>query len=105
MSEALFQNISTVQGALQPKPVTLASAATIAPSTFLTFISGTVDVATITPPVPGQHMIVAIFTDATPGDILTTGNILIGTTTVAQNSIVLFFYNPNAQKYYPAKLT
>lgn len=98
-NDLLFQNISTVQSALQPKPVTLAAAATVAPSTFLTFVSGTTDVATITPPVTGCHMLALQFTDASPGDILTTGNILVGTTTVSQYTVVLVIYNPNAAKY------
>ncbi len=104
MSEALFQNLSTVQGPLQPKPVTLASAATVVPTGFLTFISGTVDIATVTPPINGVHVLMFIFTNASPGDILTTGNVLIGTTTVAQNSQVLMTYDPIQQKYYPAIL-
>jgi hypothetical protein len=105
MSEALFQNLSTVQGLLQPKPNTIASAAVVTPVSFISFISGTTDIATVTPPVEGQHLLTFIFTDSSPGDILTTGNVLIGTTTVAQYSIVLLFYNPNQAKYYPAKLT
>lgn len=104
-NDLLFQNLSTVQNLLQPKPVTLASATTVAPTTFLTFLSGTVDVTTITPPVTGSHLLVFIWTSATPGDVLTTGNILVGTTTIAQNSIALFVYDPNQAKYYVAKLT
>lgn len=105
MSDLNFQNLSTVQDQLQPMPVTLASATTIAPATFLTFVSGTTDIKTITPPVTGTHLLTMVFTDSSPGDVLTTGNILIGTTTVAQNSIVLFVYDPTQAKYYVAKLT
>ena len=104
MSEALFQNLSTVQGALQPKPRTVASAATIAVDTFLTIITGTVDIATITPPTAGTHVIRLLFTDAAPPDLLTTGNVLIGSTTIAQNNIVDLTYNPINAKYYPAIL-
>src|SRR5689334_13681349 len=100
-----FQNLSTVQNQGQLMPVTLASATTIAPKTFLTFVTGTTDVATVTPPVTGTHALVMQFTDSAPGDILTTGNVLIGTTTVAQNSIVLLVYNPVVSKYLVAKLT
>ena len=100
-NDLLFQNLSTVQSEQQPKPNTIASTTTIAPTSFITFVSGTVDVATITPPVTGQHMLCFIFTNATPGDFLTTGNILVGTTTVAQNKPVLMFYDPNQAKYYP----
>jgi hypothetical protein len=105
MSDLLHQNLATVQSNQQPKPATIASATTIAPSTFLTFVSGTVDIATITPPVTGSHLLTLQFTNASPGDMLTTGNILIGTTTIAQNSIVLAIYDPIQAKYLVAKLT
>ena len=105
MSDLLGQQLATVQDNRQPGPNTIASTTTIAPSSFITYVSGTIDIKTLTPFVTGQHMIALIFTDATPGDLLTTGNILIGSTTVAQNSIVLMFYDPNQAKYYPAKLT
>jgi hypothetical protein len=104
MSDLNFQNISTVQNELQPKPNTIASTTTIAPSNFLTFVSGTVDIATITAPVTGAHMLAMIFTDASPGDLLTTGNVLVGSTTIAQNTPLLLFYDPNQAKYYPANL-
>jgi hypothetical protein len=100
MSDALFQNISTVQNETQPKPNTIAAATTIAPSNFLTFVSGTTDVGTITAPVTGAHLLTLIFTDASPGDLLTTGNILVGSTTVAQNVPILLFYDPNQAAYY-----
>ena len=101
MSDLLFQNISTVQNSLQPKPNTIAAATTIAPTNFLTFVSGTTDVGTITAAVTGAHMLCLIFTNASPGDILTTGNVLVGSTTVTQNVPVLLFYDPNQAKYYP----
>ena len=100
MSDLLFQNISTVQSNQQPLPVTIASTTTIAPSTFITFVSGTIDIATITPPVTGQHMIALLFTSATPGDLLTTGNINVGSTTITQNVPVLLFYDPIGADYY-----
>lgn len=96
-----FQNLSTVQGNLQPKPPTLVSAATVAPSTFLSFISGTVAIATITPPADGQHMLVFIFTTTTPVAFTTTGNVKRVSTPVA-NIPVILIYNPNEAKYYPA---
>lgn len=101
MSNLLFQNISTVQNATQQKPNTIAAATTIAPANFLTFVSGTTDVGTVTPPVDGAHLLCLIFTNASPGDLLTTGNILVGSTTVAQNVPVLLVYDPNQSKYYP----
>lgn len=96
-----FQNISTVQDAGQPAPNTIASTTVIAPQTFMTFVSGTIDIATLTPPVAGQHMLVLIPTNATPGDLLTTGNILVAVTTLVQNTPKVLFYNPLNSKYYP----
>jgi hypothetical protein len=101
MSDLLHQNIATVQSEQQPKPNTIASTTTIAPTSFITFVSGTVDVGTITPPVTGQHMLCLIFSDASPGALLTTGNVLLGSTTLAQNVPVLLFYDPNQAKYIP----
>jgi hypothetical protein len=100
--DEFFQNLSTVQSNQQPMPNTLASAATIAPSTFLTKISGTTDIATITPPATGTHMIALVFTNATPPDILTTGNVLVGTTTLTQNVPVFLIYDPVDEVYYVA---
>ena len=99
MSVLNFQDISTVQSELQQKPATLASAATIAPITFLTFITGTVQIATITPPVPGCHLLITIHTNAAPVDYLTTGNIL-NAVDPAQNLMNFFVYDPIQAKYY-----
>lgn len=97
-NDLLFQNFSTVQSGLQPKPNTVAAATTIAPSTFLTFVSGTTQVGTITPPVTGQHMLALCFTATTPGTTLTTGNILTAYAPV-QNRPVFLVYDPNQAKY------
>lgn len=94
-----FQALSTVQSAVQPKPVTIASAATVAPSTFLTFISGTVAIATVTPPVEGAHLLVMVFTTTTPTAFTTTGNIK-AVATPTQNALTVLVYNPNENKYY-----
>lgn len=99
-SDLLFQNFSTVQNLTQPKPATIAAAATIAPSTFLTFVSGTTDVATVTPPVTGSHLLVYVPTNAAPGSLLTTGNIAVGSTTLTQNIPVFLVYDPSTAKYY-----
>lgn len=100
MSDLLHQNLATVQSNQQPMPATIAGAATIAPTTFITFVSGTTDVATVTPPVTGQHMLVLIPTDEAPGSLLTTGNILVGTTTLAEGVPVFLIYDPIQAKYY-----
>ena len=100
--DLLFQNLSTVQDNLQPTPQTIAAATTIAPSTFETIVTGTTDIATITPPATGQHMLALIFTDASPGSLLTTGNIRVGLTTISQYDCLLVVYEPIAAKYYIA---
>ena|SRR5712672_3471888 len=101
MSDLLFQNLSTVQSSQQPMPATLASAATIAPITFLTDVSGTVPISTITPPVTGQHMLAFRFTNSAPGVTATTGNIAVATTTVT-TKFLLMVYDPTSLKYYPS---
>lgn len=100
MSDLDFQNLSTVQNKLQPAPVTLDAATTVAPTTFLTFVAGTTNIATITPPVTGTHLLMLVFTDAAPGDLLTTGNIVDGLTTITQNVPIFVVYNPIEALYY-----
>lgn len=97
MSDLEHQNLATVQSNLQPLPVTMTAAATIAPTTFLTILSGNTAVATITPPVTGAHML-AIMPGTTTG-FTTGGNVSGGTTTVATR-VYLFVYNPIAATYY-----
>lgn len=92
-----FQQISTVQDGKQPKPVTLTAAATIAPTTFLTRLSGTTAVATITPPVTGSHML-AIVAGTTTAAFTTSGNI-VGITTADTTAPSLFIYDPITAKY------
>src|SRR3970282_767055 len=100
MSDLLFQNLSTGQSNKQPQPPTIASATTIAPTSFISFVSSTTPVTTITPPVTGAHMLVLIPTAALPA-MTTTGNIAVVTTTATANVPILFFYNPINGKYYP----
>lgn len=100
MGDDQFQQLSTVQSSAQLGPTTIASTTTIAPSTFMSLVTGTIDVKTVTPFVTGSHMLTLIFTDASPGDILTTGNIPVGSTTITQNAPILLFYNPNSGNYY-----
>jgi hypothetical protein len=99
-----FQNISTVQNNLQPQPVTFTAAATIAPKTFLSIISGTTAVATITPPVTGAHMLAIISATSNWAGAVTTGNVLVASVTNGTNwanRVSLFFFNPITAKYYP----
>lgn len=98
MDDLNFQNLSTVQSKQQPQPNTIASATTIAPTTFMTYVTGTVQIGTITPPVSGQHMLVLIFTDGAPGTTLTTGNISVAIVPT-QNLPTFLFYNPTTGLY------
>ena len=99
MSDLLVADLETAQSDKQPTPPTIASAATVVPTTFLSFISGTVAIATITPPVSGTHMLMFIFTTTTPTAFTTTGNIK-AVVTPATNLPVLLTYNPIDGKYY-----
>jgi hypothetical protein len=89
--DSLFQQLSTVQDNLQPTPPTVTAAATISPTTFLTVLTGNTAVGTINPPIPGTHMLCIV--PGTTTGFTTGGNIVGGTTTVA-NRAYLFVYNP-----------
>lgn len=105
MSDLEFQNISTVQSNLQPTPKTITAAATVAPTTFVTFIAGTTAIATITPPVTGAHMICIIATSTNWAGAVTTGNIIVASvtnSTLWQNKANFFCYDPVTAKYYPS---
>lgn len=99
MADLEFQNLSTVSNNQQPKPVTVASAATIAPSTYLTVVSGTVAIATITPPVTGWCQLAFVFTTTTPTAFTTTGNIA-AVSTPTTNVLQIGVYNPVTAKWY-----
>ena len=99
MADLNFQDFSSVQSGQQPKPNTIASAATITPTTLHTIITGTVQVATITPPVSGQHVLYMTWTNAAPGTLLTSGNILTAVVPT-QNIPTMFLYDPAQAKYY-----
>jgi len=99
MPDLNFQDLGTVQNILQPQPATIASAATIAPTTFISIITGTVALSVITPPVTGSHMLCFIFTTATPTANGTGGNIT-NVLAAAQNVPQLAIYNPTTAKYY-----
>ena len=104
MSDLYHQNLFPVQSEQNAKPNTIASAATIAPVHALTFVTGTVQVATITPPVTGYHELTFIFTDAAPGALLTTGNIHSAYTPITNQAFKLF-YDPNTKKYWRPAVT
>lgn len=79
-------------------PGTMASAATIAPSTFLTVLTGNTAVVTITPPVSHSHMLALQF--AGTAGVTAAGNILTATASVA-GQVMLLVYNSNTAKYVP----
>lgn len=98
-----WQDLSTVQSGLQGSPKTLASAATVAPTTFLTFVTGTTAIATVTPPMDGTHVLAFVFTTTTPTAFTTTGNVKY-VATPTTNIPVLLIFDPIERKYYPGEL-
>lgn len=92
-------DFSSPQFSGQPKPPTIASAATIAPVTKMTFVTGTVQVATVTPPQDGYHEIVLVFTNAAPGLFLTSGNLITAYQPI-QNRPIMLFFDPTTAKYW-----
>ena len=96
MSDLQFQQLSTVQSDKEPTPAIVTAAATISPTTFLTFIEGSTPVQTINPPVSGCHMICLIAGGAA---LTTTGGNVVGGTTTVDESAYLFVYDPSTAKY------
>ena len=95
-----YAQLEPVQGSqCAQNPPTIASAATIAPTTRLTFVTGTTQVATITPPITGYHELVLIFTNGAPGALLTTGNIKRAAAP-AQNTPLVLRYDPSTALYW-----
>jgi hypothetical protein len=90
-SDLNFQLFSTVQDGKQPTPATITAAASVTPVGFLTVLTGNTPVATIVPPVAGQHML-AVVPGTTTG--FTTGGNIVGGTTTVSGRAYLFVYNP-----------
>ena len=103
MPDLYHQNFSSVQSGAQPLPSTIASAATITPTTALTIVTGVVQIATITPPVSGFHILYLMFPDAM-GVFATTGNIAVAADPGA-NIPLAMVYNPLNKKYYPGAIS
>lgn len=99
MSDLYHQNFATVQSNQQPLPVTKAAAATISVTTKLTFLTGTTQLATITPPTSGYCEITLCFTNAAPGLFLTSGNIQIAYQPI-QNRPIDLCYDPVSAKWW-----
>jgi hypothetical protein len=79
-------------------PITMASAATIAPSTGYTVLTGNTAVVNITPPINGPHMLMIEF--AGTAGVTAAGNIKSATASVA-GQIMLLVWNTAIQKYVP----
>ena len=94
-----FQNFGVAQSIQQPLPTTIASAATIAPTQRFTFLTGTTQVGTITPPTDGYCEVVLCFTDNSPGLFLTTGNIKTAYQPIVNRPICLS-YDPSSKKWW-----
>lgn len=98
MGDLDFQKFSTVQNNQMQAPTTIASAATLTVPGFLTYVTGTVVTATITPPVSGVCMIALVFTDATPPTMTTSGNISnVIVPTINQPTMMI--YDPVLKKW------
>jgi hypothetical protein len=107
----LFQNFSTAQSEQQPQPNSIVTAAVIAPSTFMTTLVGTTAIATITPPLPNQHMLAIMPLTTNFGGFLGTTNSGADGRNIARASLTnsttwgtrpsLFFYDPRTELYYP----
>lgn len=104
MSDLNFQDFSTVQSDKQPTPATIASAATIAPTTKMTNITGTTPITTITPPVSGYHELTLKFASAYANalntGVSTRGGIAVAYTSVVNRPIDVCF-DPSTGLYYP----
>lgn len=92
-------NLGVPQSEQNALPNTIASAASIEPVHFLTFVTGTVQVADIVPPMPGCHMLALVFTNANPGAFTGAGNVH-STKDPAQYECVLLVYDPSSAEYY-----
>ena len=82
---------------------TLASAATIAPTTPVVHITGTAAIVTITPPDASFQGFILLISDG----IFTwtaAGNIAIAGTSTAVGKIFALFYDPATAKWYPDKI-
>ncbi len=104
-SNVLIQgNFAPNQSDKQPLPNTIAAAATIAPVHAMTFITGTTQVATISPPLDGYHELTLCFTNGAPGALLTSGNIKSAYTPI-QNRPFKAYWDPVSAKYWIQSVT
>ena len=83
-------------------PTTLASAATVAPTSLITIVSGAAAIVNVTPPLDGAHMLIFVATGA--WTMTAAGNITTAVAATAAGVITLLVYNPATKKYYAGKL-
>lgn len=103
MSDLLHQNLDVAQSDKQPLPVTLASAATLTPTTRFSFVTDQVQLANIIPPTSGYCEVILCFTHAAPGAMLTNGAtypIKVAYTPI-QNRPILMCYDPSTKYWWP----
>ena len=103
MTDLAHQDLATVQSDKNALPVTIASAATIAPTTKLTRITGTTSITKITPPTTGYCELTFIFSSAYATAFNTGGSgagaIHAAYTSVADRPVTLY-YDPRTTLWY-----
>jgi len=99
MSDNLFQDLNPIGSDKSAKPATVASTTSIAPNTFLSFITGTTAIATVVPPVTGHCVLCFVFTTTTPTAFTTAGN-MKAITTPTSGLPMFLIYNPVEGKWY-----
>jgi len=98
--DQIAAQLGTVQSPVMPDPKTVAATTTIAPTTFITFITGSTTINTLTPPIAGSHMLCLIWAQSTTSAITTAGNIKAASTVLTGLVPNFFVYNPIEAKYY-----
>lgn len=100
--DLLANQLGTPQSASMIPPATVASATTIAPTGFISLVSGTAAIVNVTPPIAGAHMLVLI-----PTGLFTmtaAGNLITALPAAVVGIPILLFYNPTTGKYANGKL-
>ncbi len=96
------QSFSDVGSVGRPLISVIASAATIAPTSKITRITGNVTIATITSPFAYFNGPIYLFnTDSSVGVTDTSGNIALATT-LTRYKLFTFIYDPAVSKWYPS---
>lgn len=99
MNDSDSNALNPTQSSVSPAPRTITAAATIAPTTRFTRITGATPISTITPPINAYHELVFVFTTATSGHLAAGGNIATAYTSIADRPVMVF-YDPRTALYY-----